>query len=461
MQNFNNFHDLNYQFEGKRVAELGRVSTDEQKLNGLSIQAQVEALDKFVEDNNMILVDRYIDDGYSGASLNRPALKRLIEDVKLGLIDVVIFTKLDRFSRKAAHYFYLKAIFDKYGVQWKTIHEKYDTTTANGQFQITVMIAMAELERERTRERVNATILYKFNHKQPLNDSAMPGLKIENKQYVLDEDRVDYVKFIFDKFEELQSMYALIKYLSDNHNITIEQRSLKRILAHPIYIGEYHHPKLGIGKDYAPQIISNEQFNRVQRLLQVNIKRYKREPSRERVLKGLVECGCCGRQLTYTVQKRKKGEFIKYYCRYRYTRSKDCTVSASPYEVKIEEYILENILKEVDKLSYVLKDNVDKKIPKVDKTKLKRKLENLKFLFEEGEMTIAEYQSKTKVIKDQLEEPEVVQQISKLDEIKKQIPTNFKEIYESLNTLERRRLLASFIKKVAVHDGGRVEIKFF
>ena len=461
MHNFNNYRDLNYQFEGKRVAELARVSTDEQALKGLSIKAQVEALDEFVEDKKMILVDRYVDDGYSGGSLNRPALKRLIEDVKQGLIDVVIFTKLDRFSRKTAHYFYLKSIFDKYNVQWKTIHEDYDTTTANGQFQITIMIALAELERERARERVNETIIYKFKHKEPLNNSPMPGLKIEDKKYVIDEEKIDFVKFIFDKFEEIQSMYGLIKYLSDNHNITMEQRSLKRMLSHPIYIGEYHHPKLGIGKEYAPQIISNEQFERVQRLLKINIKRYKREQSRERVLKGLVECGCCGRQLTYTVQKRKKGEFVKYYCRYRYTRAKDCTVSASPYEMKIEEYILNNIFKEVDKLSYTLKDNVDKKIPKVDKTKLKRKLENVKFLFEEGEMSIAEYQSKTKAIKDQLEEPEVVQQISQLEEIKKQIPTNFKEVYESLNVLERRRLLSSFIQKIRVHSGNRFEIKFF
>lgn len=461
MKRIADFYDLNYQFEGKRVAELGRVSTDEQALKGLSIQAQIEALDEFVKDKKMILVDRYIDDGYSGASLNRPALKRLIEDVKAGLIDFVIFTKLDRFSRKTAHYFYLKSIFDEYNVQWKTIHEDYDTTTANGQFQITIMMALAELERERTRERVNATIVYKFNHKQPLNDSVMPGLKIVDKQYVIDEEKAKLVQFIFDKYEELQSIYQLVKYLSEQHNIDIDNRQMKHLLTHHIYIGEYHHPKLGIGKDYAPQIISNEQFERVQQLININIQKHKHESKKQRILKGIVECGCCGRQLANTVQTRKKGKFIKYFCRYKYSRAKDCSLRAAPYEVTIENYIIDNVLNEVNKLSYELKDKQESNIPKVDKTKLKRKLRNLQILFEDDAINEIEYRTKTREIKAQLETPEITKQITNLDKIKNQIPTNLKDVYNSLNPLEKRRLLTSFIKKIIVHDGSRIELKFF
>ena len=97
-----------------RVAIYGRVSTEEQALRGFSIEAQVDALKEYAKKNNMKIVDIYLDEGISGAKppLKRPALNRLLEDVKAGKIDMILFTKLDRWFRSVKEYFKVQEILE-------------------------------------------------------------------------------------------------------------------------------------------------------------------------------------------------------------------------------------------------------------------------------------------------------------------------------------------------------------
>ena len=111
-----------------RVGLYGRVSTEEQALRGFSIEAQVDALKEYAKKNNMKIVDIYLDEGISGAKppLKRPALNRLLEDVKAGKIDMILFTKLDRWFRSVKEYFKVQEILEDNKVEWKTILEDYD-----------------------------------------------------------------------------------------------------------------------------------------------------------------------------------------------------------------------------------------------------------------------------------------------------------------------------------------------
>ena len=90
-----------------RVGLYERVSTTEQSLNGYSIETQISNLEEYAKKNKMKIVDHYTDEGISGAKppLKRPALKRLLEDVKAGKIDMILFTKLDRWFRSVKEYF--------------------------------------------------------------------------------------------------------------------------------------------------------------------------------------------------------------------------------------------------------------------------------------------------------------------------------------------------------------------
>ena len=139
-----------------RCAIYVRVSTEEQKINGLSVEAQTDALTEYAKKNNLYVVDSYIDAGLTARKRlqHRKELLRLLDDVKEGNIDIIIFTKLDRWFRNIADYYKVQEILDQYKVNWKTIYEDYDTSTANGRLHINIMLSIAQDEADRTSERI-------------------------------------------------------------------------------------------------------------------------------------------------------------------------------------------------------------------------------------------------------------------------------------------------------------------
>ena len=109
-----------------------RVSTEEQSRYGFSIQNQKESLEEYCEKHKIRIVDHYCDEGVSGGKpyTKRPEMKRLIDDVEAGKIDVILFTRLDRWFRNVQEYYKVQEILDRHRVEWKAIWEDYDTTTS-------------------------------------------------------------------------------------------------------------------------------------------------------------------------------------------------------------------------------------------------------------------------------------------------------------------------------------------
>ena len=129
----------------KRVALYIRVSTEEQAVHGLSIEAQTEALDAWAKSSEAIVVGHYVDAGISARkpASKRPELQRLLADIKKGNVDLIVFTKLDRWFRNIAEYYKVQEILEKHRVDWKTIHEDYDTSTASGRLKINIMLYLS------------------------------------------------------------------------------------------------------------------------------------------------------------------------------------------------------------------------------------------------------------------------------------------------------------------------------
>ena len=151
-----------------RVGLYERVSTEEQALRGYSIKAQIETLEDYCKNNNYKIVDHYTDAGVSGgkAAFKRPEMSRLLADIEAGKIDMVLFTKLDRWFRNTQEYFKVQEILEKHRVEWKAIFEDYDTTTANGRLAITLFLAIFQNEREKGSERVSAVLANKRKNKE-------------------------------------------------------------------------------------------------------------------------------------------------------------------------------------------------------------------------------------------------------------------------------------------------------
>lgn len=131
-----------------RTAVYVRVSTEQQAKNGDSVDEQKSTcLDYVKQHENLVLADTYVDEGISGQKLERGEFQRLMDDVCDGKIDLIIFTKLDRWFRSLRHYLNTQEILQKYGVDWIAVSQPfYDTTSPQGRAFVAQSMVFAELE---------------------------------------------------------------------------------------------------------------------------------------------------------------------------------------------------------------------------------------------------------------------------------------------------------------------------
>ncbi len=131
MQNNINNNMNDFKKKAEEVALYIRVSTEEQALNGDSLRTQREELTKYALANGFHIYNIYEDDGFSATNLNRPALQKMLKDVRQNKINRILITKLDRLSRGVRNYYKILDTLDEHEVFWQTIFEKYDSSTAN------------------------------------------------------------------------------------------------------------------------------------------------------------------------------------------------------------------------------------------------------------------------------------------------------------------------------------------
>ena len=182
----------------KRVALYARVSTENQHDND-SIPAQVDALKKYAKDHNYYVRGVFIDDGVSGTLLDeRDESQKLLELVKRGEIDLILFCKLDRWFRNVRHYLNTQSILDEYNVPWRAIWENYEVESPGGRLMVTQMMSFAEFEAANTALRINKVCDYKKTRREVVSGKVPFGYKIVDKHMVIDEDKADTVRKVFD-----------------------------------------------------------------------------------------------------------------------------------------------------------------------------------------------------------------------------------------------------------------------
>ena len=170
-----------------RCAIYIRVSTEEQHLNGLSLPAQKKALTEFAGARNYNIVGYYADEGISArkSMKYRKGLLQLLEDVKKDKIDMILVTKLDRWFRNIKDYNITEEILQAHHCYWRTIFENYDSSTANGQMVINIMLSVNQAECDRTSERIRAVLDYKRSIGEVTSGKcACYGYKVINNRLV-------------------------------------------------------------------------------------------------------------------------------------------------------------------------------------------------------------------------------------------------------------------------------------
>lgn len=360
----------------QRAALYIRVSTEEQAMHGLSLSAQRETLERYAAESGMKVVEVYADEGISARKKykNRPAFMRMLEDVKAGRLDLILFIKLDRWFRNVADYYEVQRILDEHNVRWAATMEPYDTTTANGRLHLNIKLSIAQDESDRTSERIKFVFDSKVKRGEVISGKVPLGYRIENKHLVTDPDTAPIVADIFRQYLILRSVRALRKYVMDTHGLVYSPTGMRILLQNTHYIGQAHDQD-----DFCPPIVDQETFRRAQAIIAQRAERNAvRHTDWTYLFTGLVYCAECGNRLSaHTVG----GKYIYYRCT-RHEKLHLCEHKKRTSELVLEDWLLHNIVSQFAAYNLTLIKQA-RLAPKktVNEVKIKRKMEKLKDLY--------------------------------------------------------------------------------
>ncbi|MCB6722488.1 MULTISPECIES: recombinase family protein [Lachnospiraceae] len=448
-----------------RVAIYIRVSTDKQVKDGDSMRDQLATGQKYIDSHeNMILVDTYIDDGISGQKLKRDDFQRLIDDVRAGRIDLIIFTRLDRWFRNLRHYLNTQDILDKHGVSWTAIEQPYfDTSTPHGRAFVNNSMIWAELEAQNDSDRILGVFDDKVDNGEVLSGSTPLGYKIVNKHLVPDDDAPTAVA-IFQYYRKTGNLSMTLRYMESEFGLVRSAASLKNMLTNTKYIGEFRD-----NKEYCPAIIDHDLFYDVQRLLKINIKSGKKH---DYIFSGLVVCDDCDHIMSGCQQRargrvRADGTRITYkYSVYRCRQGVNlhrCPNRKLVFETTLESMLLDRIRPELEK--YIAEYEVAN-LPAL-RTDAKRrsvegKMQKLKDLYLNDLITMDEFKLDREKLLMQLEKinAEDSRPVKDLSYLKNFLKMDFESVYDSLSIPERRELWRSIVKEIRVDHDKNIHIIF-
>ena len=296
-----------------------RVSTDNQ-LENYSIEEQTERLQAFCKAKDITPVKFYTDGGYSGGNTNRPALQQMLADIEAGTIDVVIVYKLDRLSRSQKDT--LMLIEDKFianNVDFISVNENFDTTTAFGRAMIGILSVFAQLEKDQITERFTMGRIGRAKnglyHGGP---TAPTGYDYVDGKLIVNEYEALQVRDLYERFAKGYTLHNCWTYMQEKYvtkyGAWTSETLVRHVLQNDVYIGMVKFQ----GKSYKgihEPIIPIELYNTVQDIFahsKRNAPSFRRFPFRANtLLSGLIFCGRCG--------ARYHGEHGNYSC---YSRSK-------------------------------------------------------------------------------------------------------------------------------------------
>ena len=266
-----------------RCAIYTRVSTDqglEQDFN--SLDAQREACAAYIRSQAhegwTLVPGCYDDGGYSGGSLDRPALQALLDAVARRQIDVVVVYKVDRLTRSLADFAKLVEVFDAHGVSFISITQAFNTTTSMGRLTLNMLLSFAQFEREVTGERIRDKIAASKKKGIWVGGVVPLGYRVIERKLVIDEEEAKTVRLIFGRYLELGSIQTLLQDLRERSVVTrrrplatgktiggipFTKGPLAYLLKNRMYLGELNHGTNSYPAEHPP-LIPKELFDSVQ-----------------------------------------------------------------------------------------------------------------------------------------------------------------------------------------------------
>ena len=317
--------------EQVRCAIYTRVSTDqrlEQDFN--SLDAQYDASQAYIRSQShagwVVVRSKYDDGGFSGGSTDRPALQRLLEDVRASKIDIIVVYKVDRLTRSLADFAKLVELFDRHNVSFVSVTQQFNTTTSMGRLTLNVLLSFAQFEREVTSERIRDKIAASKRKGLWVGGMAPLGYDTKDRKITVNEAEAARVRDIFRSYLKFGSLNLLLADLRKRGvvskartlrsgqkvgGIAFARGALAHLLRNRFYIGEVAF-KGEVLPGEQPAIIDRKIFDAVQARLNEQLSNHVASRSRsEALLVGRI-FDDRGNRMTPS-HARKRGIKYRYY----------------------------------------------------------------------------------------------------------------------------------------------------
>ena len=402
-----------------RVDLYIRVSGQEQAIKGLSLEAQQENLEEYARERGWVIVGTYIDAAKTARKrmYKRTNFLRMLEDVKQDKVDLILFTRQDRWVRSVADYYKVMEILDAHNCGWLTTQEQYDTTTAGGRLYINLRLSIAQNEADLCGERIGVVLDSKVKHGTVVSGKIPFGYRInkEKRLEIVPQDAA----IILDAFEHYRSsvsVRATAAYIQRTYGLNWDNIRCRRNLCQTLYIGHYE-SNGRVNPNFCPPIVPRDLYDDVQKLLSNNTKA---NP-----------------------------------CPQHYSR-RTCGHKKQIRETAVEEWLFTFLGDELEKqrLEWEVKEARRKQAAaSVDRAAIRRKLSRLKELYVNKMIDLEEYRRDYELYTTQLAErtaPSAEEERPNFEAIEAILETGFRKIYDGLEREEKRTLWRSVIKEIHV-----------
>jgi DNA invertase Pin-like site-specific DNA recombinase len=287
-----------------------------------SLDAQRDACEAYIASQKaegwVLVRDHYDDGGISGATLDRPALKRLMADIEAGRVDIVVVYKIDRLSRALMDFAKLVEVFDRNNVTFVSVTQSFNTTTSMGRLTLNILLSFAQFEREVIGERIRDKFRASRSRGMWMGGHPPLGYQVKDRKLVVNEVEAATVRMIFERFVKIGSATTLARALADEGVRTKRGRAIDRgylylLLNNRTYIGEATHKGTAFPGEHQP-IISRDLWDKAHSILQESPRKRAantRGQDTPALLKGLL-FGPNGLAFTPTYTRRGK-RLYRYY----------------------------------------------------------------------------------------------------------------------------------------------------
>ncbi|MFH0739413.1 MAG: recombinase family protein [Candidatus Omnitrophota bacterium] len=352
------------QQEKKKIAcaIYTRVSTTERlEQEFTSLDNQRESAESYIQSQKsegwVALPDRYDDPGYTGANTERPALQKLMADIKESKINCVVVYKVDRLSRSLLDFSQLLESFEQNNVTFVSVTQAFNTNTSMGRLTLNILLSFAQFEREIISERTRDKMAASKKRGKWVGGRPPLGYDIDkvNRKLIINTKEAELVKEIFDLYLEKRSLLSVAIALNEKNRMTknyttlegrksggvkFKSTSIQSIVKNPFYIGKVGHAGV-LYQGEQERVISDDIFQKAQEILANNRRERKiAGVANIGLLNSILRCKACDSTMYYIYSKKGANKYHYYLCMNAQKRGyKNCPTRLIPAQVTENKFM--------------------------------------------------------------------------------------------------------------------------